>query len=45
MESSGWRERNMSEDPIKMIDVSGKETVARRAVAAGVIKLKASTVM
>jgi len=44
MESSGWRERNMSEDPIKMIDVSGKETVARRAVAAGVIKLKASTV-
>jgi len=34
----------MSEDPIKMIDVSGKETVARRAVAAGIIKLKASTV-
>lgn len=27
-----------------MIDVSVKETVARRAVAAGVIKLKASTV-
>ena len=34
----------MSKDPIRMIDVSGKETVARRAVAAGVIKLKASTV-
>ena len=34
----------MSKDPIKMIDVSEKETVARRAVAAGVIKLKASTV-
>lgn len=34
----------MSEDPIRMIDVSDKETVARRAVAAGVIKLKASTV-
>lgn len=34
----------MSEDPIRMIDVSGKETVARKAVAAGVIKLKASTV-
>ena len=34
----------MSEDPIKMIDVSGKETVARKAVAAGVIRLKASTV-
>ncbi len=34
----------MSEDPIKMIDVSGKETVARKAVATGVIKLKASTV-
>jgi len=34
----------MSEDPIKMIDVSGKETVARRAIAAGIIKLKASTV-
>lgn len=27
-----------------MIDVSGKETVARKAVAAGIIKLKASTV-
>jgi cyclic pyranopterin phosphate synthase len=27
-----------------MIDVSGKETVARKAVAAGVIRLKASTV-
>jgi len=26
-----------------MIDVSGKETVARKAVAAGVIRLKAST--
>ena len=34
----------MSEDPIKMIDVSGKETVARKAVATGVIRLKASTV-
>ncbi len=34
----------MSKDPIKMIDVSGKETVARKAVATGVIKLKAPTV-
>ena len=34
----------MSKDPIKMIDISEKDTVARRAVAAGVIKLKASTV-
>jgi len=34
----------VSEDPIKMIDLSGKETVARKAVAAGVIRLKASTV-
>lgn len=34
----------MSKDPIRMIDVSGKETVARKAVAAGIIKLKASTV-
>ena len=34
----------MSEDPIKMIDVSGKKVVSRKAVAAGVIKLKASTV-
>jgi len=34
----------VSEDPIRRIDVSGKETVARKAVAAGVIKLKASTV-
>lgn len=34
----------MSKDPIRMIDVSGKETVARKAVATGIIKLKASTV-
>ena len=34
----------MSEDPIKMIDVSGKKVVSRKAIAAGVIKLKASTV-
>ena len=34
----------MSEDPIKMIDVSEKKFVSRRAVAAGVIKLKATTV-
>jgi len=41
---TGWRERNVSKDPIRMIDISEKETVARKAVAAGVIKLKASTV-
>jgi cyclic pyranopterin phosphate synthase len=34
----------VSEDPIKMIDVTGKKVVSRKAVAAGVIKLKASTV-
>jgi cyclic pyranopterin phosphate synthase len=34
----------VSENPIKMIDVSGKKVVSRKAVAAGVIKLKASTV-
>jgi len=34
----------VSKDPIRMIDVSGKGTVARKAVAAGIIKLKASTV-
>jgi len=34
----------VSEDPIKMIDVSGKKVVSRKAVAAGIIKLKASTV-
>ena len=34
----------MSEDPIKMIDVSGKETVFRSATAAGRIKLKKSTI-
>jgi cyclic pyranopterin phosphate synthase len=34
----------VSKDPIRMIDVSKKETVARKAVAAGVIRLKASTV-
>lgn len=31
-------------DPIKMIDVSDKRKVSRKAVASGVIKLKASTV-
>lgn len=34
----------MSKDPIKMIDVSGKKVVSRKAVATGVIRLKASTV-
>lgn len=34
----------MSEDPIKMIDVSEKKVVARKAVAAGIIKLKETTV-
>ena len=34
----------MSEDPIKMIDVSRKKVVARKAVAAGKIKLKETTV-
>ena len=31
-------------DPIKMVDVSGKETVYRMAVAVGSIKLKKSTI-
>jgi len=34
----------MSKDPIKMIDVSGKDTVFRSATAAGKIKLKKSTI-
>ena len=34
----------MSENPIKMIDVSDKETVKRTATATGKIKLKKSTV-
>jgi cyclic pyranopterin phosphate synthase len=34
----------VSKDPIKMIDVSGKKVVSRKAVATGVIILKASTV-
>ena len=34
----------MSRDPLKMIDVSGKETVPRRATAVGTLKLKKSTV-
>ena len=34
----------MSKDPIKMIDVSGKKTVHRSAVATGKIKLKKSTI-
>lgn len=34
----------MSKDPIKMIDVSEKKFVSRKAVAAGIIKLKESTV-
>lgn len=31
-------------DPIRMIDVSGKKFVARKATASGIIKLKPSTV-
>ena len=34
----------MSEDPIKMVDVSGKEIVYRSATAAGKIKLRKSTI-
>ena len=34
----------MSKDPIKMIDVSEKDTVYRSATAAGKIKLKKSTI-
>ena len=34
----------MSKDPIKMIDISGKDTVYRSATAAGKIKLKKSTI-
>ena len=34
----------MSRDPVKMIDVSTKETVPRRATAVGMLKLKKSTV-
>jgi cyclic pyranopterin phosphate synthase len=36
--------RNLSEDPMKMIDVSGKDTVFRTAIAVGKIKLKKATV-
>ena len=35
----------MSEDRIRMIDVSGKETVYRSVTAAGKIRLKKSTIM
>ncbi len=34
----------MSEDPIKMVDVSGKEVVYRSATATGKIKLKETTI-
>lgn len=34
----------MSRDPVKMVDISGKETVPRRATAVGRIMLKDSTV-
>ena len=34
----------MSRDPVKMIDVSGKETIPRRATAVGRLRLKKSTV-
>jgi cyclic pyranopterin phosphate synthase len=44
MEISGWRARNMSEDPVKMIDVSSKEISYRSATAVGSIKLKNSTI-
>jgi cyclic pyranopterin phosphate synthase len=43
-EISGWRVKNLSEEPIKMIDVSGKDTVFRTATAVGKIKLKKATV-
>jgi cyclic pyranopterin phosphate synthase len=36
--------RNVSEDPIKMVDVSGKEVVYRTATATGKIKLKETTI-
>lgn len=41
---SGWKARNVSKDPVKMIDVSGKETVYRTATAVGSIKLKKTTI-
>lgn len=34
----------MSEDPIKMVDISGKETVHRSATAVGVIRLNKTTI-
>ena len=34
----------MSEDPIRMVDVSGKEVVYRTATASGKIKLKKTTI-
>ena len=34
----------MSRDPVRMIDVSGKETVPRRATAVGRLRLRESTV-
>jgi len=34
----------MSEDPIKMVDISGKETVYRSATAVGVIRLNKTTI-
>jgi cyclic pyranopterin phosphate synthase len=36
--------RNVSENPIKMIDISGKETIYRSATAVGKIILKKSTI-
>jgi cyclic pyranopterin phosphate synthase len=44
MEISGWRVRNLSEYPVKMIDISGKNDVFRTASAVGKIKLKRTTI-
>ncbi len=44
MGRSGWRVIGMSEDPVRMIDVSSKELVKRTASAVGKLMLKKSTI-
>jgi len=44
MGSTGWRGLDLAEDPVRMVDVSGKPQAQRLATARGFIKLKPETV-
>ena len=44
MEATGWVNRAMSEDPIKMVDVSSKPVSFRKAESVGDVVLDSSTI-